>query len=176
MTSFVLPHLGAALKRELDDAPRLALLGAMVSDRPSGRVRGAHRPLASYALHAEDGRRLLRAVGHMGRILFAAGAREVLTGLPARPSVTSPDALDDLVGRTGHRRLHLSAFHPTGTAALGADGGHSPVRPDGRLRGTEGVLVADACLLPSSPGVNPQVTIMALAHAVSVEAVRRDGE
>ncbi|MFI1003214.1 GMC family oxidoreductase N-terminal domain-containing protein [Streptomyces galbus] len=176
MTSFVLPHLGAALRRELDDAPRLALLGAMVSDRPSGRVRGARRPHASYALHAEDGRRLLRAVGHMGRVLFAAGAREVLTGIPAHPAVTSPGALDDVVRRTGHRRLHLSAFHPTGTAALGADGRHAPVRPDGRLRGAEGVLVADACLLPSSPGVNPQVTIMALAHAVSVEAVRRDGE
>ncbi|MFE7916463.1 GMC oxidoreductase, partial [Streptomyces sp. NPDC057398] len=64
--------------------------------------------------------------------------------------------------------------HPTGTAALGADGGRAPVRPDGRLRGTEGVLVADACLLPTSPGVNPQVTIMALAHAVAEHAVGRE--
>ncbi|MEG8277217.1 GMC family oxidoreductase [Streptomyces sp. AHA2] len=174
MTSFVLPHLGADLKHELEDAGNLGLLGAMVSDRPSGRVRGAHRPVASYALHTEDGDRLLRSMVHMGRILFAAGAREVLTGLPGHPSVTSPGALEDLVRRTGHRRLHLSAFHPTGTAALGADGRRAPVRPDGRLRGTEGVLVADACLLPSSPGVNPQVTIMALAHAVAERAVGRD--
>lgn len=174
MTSFVLPHLGRELKRELDDAGKLGLLGAMVSDRPSGRVRGSHRPVASYALHAEDGRRLLRSVSRMGRILFAAGAREVLTGIPAHPSVTSPDALDDVVRRTGHRRLHLSAFHPTGTAALGADGERSPVRPDGRLRGAEGVVVADACLLPSSPGVNPQITIMALAHTVTEPAVLRD--
>ena len=137
-------------------------------------MRGSHRPVASYALHAEDGRRLLRSLSRMGRILFAAGAREVLTGIPAHPSVTSPDALDDVVRRTGHRRLHLSAFHPTGTAALGADGERSPVRPDGRLRGAEGVVVADACLLPSSPGVNPQITIMALAHAVTEPAVLRD--
>ncbi|HET9380790.1 MAG TPA: GMC family oxidoreductase [Streptomyces sp.] len=174
MTSFVLPGFGADLRRELDGAGRLALLGAMVSDRSSGRVRGARRPVASYALHPEDGRRLLRSIGLMGRVLFAAGAREVLTGLPAHPAVTSPDALDDVVRRSGHRGLHLSAFHPTGTAALGADGRRAPVRPDGRLRGAEGVLVADACLLPSSPGVNPQVTIMALAHAVSEGAVRRD--
>ncbi|MEV0241636.1 GMC family oxidoreductase [Streptomyces sp. NPDC050674] len=175
MTSFVLPHLGRELKRELNDAGNLGLLGAMVSDRSSGRVRGTHRPVASYALHAEDGHRLLRSITHMGRILFAAGAREVLTGIPAHPSVTSPDALDDVVRRTGHRRLHLSAFHPTGTAALGADDQRFPVRPDGRLRGTEGVLVADACLLPSSPGVNPQITIMALARAVTERAARRDG-
>ncbi|WP_369193026.1 GMC family oxidoreductase N-terminal domain-containing protein [Streptomyces djakartensis] len=175
MTSFVLPHLGADLKRELAEAGKLGLLGAMVSDRPSGRVRGAHRPVASYALHAEDGDRLLRSMVHMGRILFAAGAREVLTGIASDPSVTSPGALEEVVRRTGRRRLHLSAFHPTGTAALGADGGRSPVRPDGRLRGTEGVLVSDACLLPSSPGVNPQVTIMALAHAVAEQTVARDG-
>ncbi|CAL9346248.1 GMC family oxidoreductase N-terminal domain-containing protein [Streptomyces sp. enrichment culture] len=172
MTSFVLPHLGSRLKRELNDAGNLGLLGAMVSDRPSGRVRGTHRPVASYTLHAEDGHRLLQSIVHMGRILFAAGAREVLTGIPAHPSVTSPDALDDVVRRTSHRRLHLSAFHPSGTAALGADDQHSPTRPDGRLRGTEGVLVADACLLPSSPGVNPQITIMALAHAVTEHATR----
>ncbi|MFF8938118.1 GMC family oxidoreductase N-terminal domain-containing protein [Streptomyces paradoxus] len=175
MTSFVLPHLGRELKHELDDAGKLGLLGAMVSDRSSGRVRGTHHPVASYTLHAEDGRRLLRSITHMGRILFAAGAREVLTGIPAHPSVTSPADLDDVVRRTGRRRLHLSAFHPTGTAALGADDRHSPVRPDGRLRGTEGVLVADAGLLPSSPGVNPQITIMALSHAVTEQAVRRDG-
>ncbi|MFD5839460.1 GMC family oxidoreductase [Streptomyces collinus] len=175
LTSFVLPHLGKELKRELDDAGRLGLLGAMVSDRSSGRVRGAHRPVASCTLHAEDGRRLLRSVTHRGRILFAAGAREVLTGIPAHPSVTSPADLDDVVRRTGHHRLHLSAFHPTGTAALGADDQHSPVLPDGQLRGTEGVPVADAGLLPSSPGVNPQITMMAPAHAVTEQAVRRDG-
>lgn len=175
MTSFVLPHLGRELKRELNDAGNLGLLGAMVSDRPSGRVRGTRRPVASYALHADDGRRLLQSIGHMGRILFAAGAREVLTGVPAHPSVTSPDALDDVVRRIGPRRLHLSAFHPTGTAALGADGRRSPVRADGRLRGADGVVVADACLLPSSPGVNPQVTIMALAHAVTEQAILREG-
>ncbi|MFJ8595156.1 GMC family oxidoreductase N-terminal domain-containing protein [Streptomyces sp. NPDC093598] len=175
MTSFVLPHLGRELKRELNDAGNLGLLGAMVSDRSSGRVRGMHRPVATYTLHADDGRRLLRSITHMGRILFAAGAREVLTGIPAHPAVASPDALDDVVRRIGHRRLHLSAFHPTGTAALGADDRRSPVRPDGRLRGTEGILVADACLLPSSPGVNPQITIMALAHAVTEQATRRDG-
>ncbi|MFJ7296634.1 GMC oxidoreductase [Streptomyces collinus] len=66
------------------------------------------------------------------------------------PSVTSPADLDDVVRRTGRHRLRLSAFHPTGTAALGSDDQHSPMRPDGQLRGAEGALVAGAGLLPSS--------------------------
>jgi hypothetical protein len=39
MTSFVRPGFGKDLKRELNDAGNLGMLGAMVADRPSGRVR-----------------------------------------------------------------------------------------------------------------------------------------
>jgi choline dehydrogenase-like flavoprotein len=41
----------------------------------------------------------------------------------------------------------------------------------GRLRGTAGVWVADATVLPSCPEVNPQVSIMALALAIADEIV-----
>jgi choline dehydrogenase-like flavoprotein len=37
------------------------------------------------------------------------------------------------------------------------------VRPDLRLHDAEGVYVADGSVVPSSLGVNPQITIMALA-------------
>jgi hypothetical protein len=38
LASFVPPGVGRALRAELDRADRLAFLGAMVADRPSGRV------------------------------------------------------------------------------------------------------------------------------------------
>ncbi|MDT9695273.1 GMC oxidoreductase [Streptomyces sp. P17] len=41
------------------------------------------------------------------------------------------------------RRLHISAFHPTGTAAAGADPEHSPTDPEGHLRGVHGILITD---------------------------------
>ncbi len=69
------------------------------------------------------------------------------------------------------RRLHLAAFHPTGTAAAGSDPARHPVDAHGRLRGAEGVLVADASILPRCPGVNPQVSIMALAAEVAARAI-----
>lgn len=73
------------------------------------------------------------------------------------------------------RQLHLSAFHPTGTVALGADPEVAPADPAGRLRGVHGVLIADASALPSCPEVNPQLSIMALALAVGEGAVRAAG-
>ncbi|WP_329492839.1 GMC family oxidoreductase [Kitasatospora herbaricolor] len=171
MGSFVLPGLGRELRSELADADRLATLGAMIADRPGGRVHGSRRTLLSYRLDPADGRSLLRAVGAMGELLFAAGAREVLTGLPRAPRVRSPGELTAVLDRSRARDLHLSAFHPSGTVALGADPAVAPADARGWLRGVRGVLVADASGLPDCPGVNPQLTVMALSLAVSRAAV-----
>ncbi|MET9735591.1 GMC family oxidoreductase [Streptomyces sp. NPDC006458] len=167
MGTFVLPGLGADLRRELEDAHRLATLGAMIADRPSGRVLGGDRTLIRYDLHRRDAGRLLRSVHAMGELLFAAGAEEVLTGIPATPRVRTLEELEDLLARTGANRLHVSAHHPTGTIAAGAGPGRCPADADGRLRGVRGVLIADASVLPSCPGVNPQLSIMAAALAVT---------
>ncbi|MFF7130187.1 GMC family oxidoreductase N-terminal domain-containing protein [Streptomyces sp. NPDC008240] len=171
MGSFVLPGLGAELRRELETADRLATLGAMIADRPSGRVLGRDRTLIRYGLDRRDAGRLLRAVRAMGELLFAAGAEEVLTGIPRAPRVRSLTELDAVLAGTSARHLHLSAYHPTGTAAAGADPHRFPADPWGRLRGVQGVLLADASVLPSCPQVNPQLSIMAAASAISEAAV-----
>ena len=55
------------------------------------------------------------------------------------------------------------AFHPLGTARADARPDHGVVNGDLRLHEMENVWVADASVIPSSIGVNPQITIMALA-------------
>jgi choline dehydrogenase-like flavoprotein len=167
MGSFVLPGTGRELRTELDDAHRLATLGAMIADLPSGRVLGRDRVLVRYDLARRDADRLVAAVRAMGRLLLAAGAQEVLTGIPRAPRVRTLAELDDVLGRVSARQLHLSAYHPTGTAAAGADPERFPADPAGRLRGVHGVLIADASVLPGCPEVNPQLSIMAAAHAVA---------
>ncbi|MGW3356778.1 GMC family oxidoreductase N-terminal domain-containing protein [Streptomyces bungoensis] len=167
MGSFVLPGLGTELRRELEHADRLATLGAMIADRPSGRVLGRRRALPRYDMDRRDAGRLVRAIRAMGEILFAAGAEEVLTGISRAPRVRSLAALDEVLAATDVRRLHLSAYHPTGTVAAGADPRTSPADPLGRLRGVHGVLVTDASVLPSCPQVNPQLSIMAAALAIT---------
>ncbi|MGW7609950.1 GMC family oxidoreductase N-terminal domain-containing protein [Streptomyces sp. NPDC054766] len=167
MSSFVLPGLGRELRRELEGADHLATLGAMIADRPSGQVRGRERTLVRYDLDPRDGDRLMTAVRAMGRLLFAAGAEEVLTGVPRAPRARSLDAFDELLTSVTARDLHVSAFHPTGTVAAGADPQRAPADPEGRLRGVHGVLVADGSVLPGCPEVNPQLSIMAAALAIS---------
>ncbi|MEU6665933.1 GMC family oxidoreductase [Streptomyces sp. NPDC046727] len=173
MSSFVLPGIGRELRRELERTERLATLGAMIADRPSGRVLGRDRPLPRYDLAARDAGRLLRAQRAMGRLLFAAGAEEVLTGVPHAPRARTPAQLEALLDTVTARHLHVSAFHPTGTAAAGGDPERSPADPEGWLRGVHGVLIADGSVLPSCPEVNPQLSIMAASLAVARRCVGR---
>jgi choline dehydrogenase-like flavoprotein len=173
MSSFVLPGLGRELRRELEGTDQLATLGAMIADRPSGRVLGRDRTLLCYDLTPRDAGRLLRAQRAMGRLLFAAGAEEVLTGVPQVPRARTPAQLEALLDTVTARHLHVSAFHPTGTAAAGADPERSPADPDGRLRGVDGVLISDGSVLPSCPEVNPQLSIMAAALAVTERFVTK---
>jgi choline dehydrogenase-like flavoprotein len=171
MGSLALPGFGPPLRAELEDAAHLATVGAMVADAPAGRVLGRRRTLMTYSLTRGDGARLLRALEACGRVLLAAGAEEVLTGLPHAPRVRDERALRDAVGRADPRQLHLAAFHPTGTVRAGDDPVACPADAHGRLRGVRGVWVADASILPTCPEVNPQVSIMAAALSVAHQVV-----
>lgn len=170
MGSMVFPGYGAELLGWLDRAAQVATFGAMVADRGVGSVASVRgETVVRYGIERAAIAKLLVALEAMGRLLFAAGAVEVLTALPGAPTVTSLPALREALRSSNPRSLHLAAFHPTGTAAAGTDDQRCPVDERGRLRGIDGVWVADASILPSSPEVNPQLSIMALALSVADE-------
>jgi choline dehydrogenase-like flavoprotein len=54
-----------------------------------------------------------------------------------------------------------------GTAPLGADPARSVVDPLGRVWGYDNLLVVDGSLFPQASGVNPMLTIMAMARRVA---------
>lgn len=165
MGSMLTPGFGEALVRRIAAGDHVASIGAMIADAPSGRVFGSRRPVVGYRLARHDGRRLIEAIDAMARIMLAAGAEEVDLGSGIAP-ISTPDAIAPALARLRAKSLHLAAFHPTGTAAAGGDPSRHPVAPDGALRGVDGVWVADGSILPGCPGVNPQISIMALSGAV----------
>jgi choline dehydrogenase-like flavoprotein len=59
------------------------------------------------------------------------------------------------------------SFHQMGTASLGRDPSASVADQAGEVRGARGLYVADASAFPTSSGVNPMVTIMAIADHVA---------
>ena len=160
------PGMGLRLKEQLGAYPKLASAGLFVSDTSSGRVirRAGKEPLITYKLNKHDTRRMVRGLAHTAEIFLAAGARAVLSGLPGLGPVTSKSQLDELKEEAVKPgSLRLTAFHPVGTARMGADAATSVVGPWGEVHGVPGLFVSDASVLPGCPTVNPQITIMGFA-------------
>ena len=68
------------------------------------------------------------------------------------------------------RDLYLYASHPMSTVPMGSDPSRAAIDPDGRVYGWDNLFVADASVFPTSLGVNPQVSTMAIGLVVG-EAV-----
>lgn len=68
-------------------------------------------------------------------------------------------------------RFSQTLYHPVGTCRLGLDP-HSVVDPTGAVRNTENLYVIDGSILPKIPSVNPNATIMMLAHCLASQRIR----
>jgi len=136
----------------------------MVSDTARGSVRSlGRRIVVRYDLHPDDAERFRRGFELLARIFFAAGAREVIVPIDGVPTLRDGDVERLPSARVRPRQISAMAFHPLGTARAGADSAASVVDEHLQVRGAPGVYVADGSVVPSSLGVNPQITIMALA-------------
>ncbi len=79
-------------------------------------------------------------------------ARELAPG----PDIVTDGELADYVAKT-----HNTVYHPAGTARMGpASDPFAVLDPQLRVRGVDGLRVADAAVLPFLPAVNPGITCL----------------
>ena len=155
---------------------RIASTGVHLSDRSSGRVGlardGSLR--VTYRLTRDDAERLVFGIARAAELFYAAGAREVYPQIAGIPTIARrPGSPTSRPRRRRARRLRLEAFHPMGTARMDADPAAGVVGTDGAVHGAEALYVADGSLLPSSIGVNPMMTIIAMASRVARQLAER---
>lgn len=142
------------------------MFGFMVKDTSRGRVRAGPRgePRLSYWLNDPDVRKVRRGIAILARVFFAAGAREVhvpIAGAEPLRSAEQSHAFEQ--APLAARHVDLSAYHPLGTCRMGTDPRSSVVDPAHRVHDVEALYVCDGSVMPGSLGVNPQLTIMAMA-------------
>jgi hypothetical protein len=149
--------------------PYFGTFGSMISEHDSrGRVLpgpSPRQPLVTYRLGYQDAQRMKLSILLMAEIWFEAGARKVITPIQGFLELDSPRDLSALARATikPHQFIGLSAYHPMGTCPMGGDPENSVVRPTGETWEVENLFICDASVLPTSLGVNPQLTIMALS-------------
>ncbi len=165
MTMSMTQRIGPDLIRLAESFDHVASFGFMVEDSSRGKVSEVMgQPVIQYWLTDKDVAHIKRGVDVLAQVYFAAGARVVHTGIHGFDVLTSEQDLVAL--RRAKLRpwdLDLTAYHPLGTARMGRDPATSVVGPDHQMHDTPGLYVVDGAAVPSSLGVNPQVTIMALA-------------
>jgi choline dehydrogenase-like flavoprotein len=153
----------------------VSLVGVLLRDRDAGRVDVGRdgRPRVHYELSDYDVHHARAALRGAAQVLEAAGALDVfsLQTPPARAGTSAQGWLEQFVDRMdgiGYRRCRMSyiSFHQMGTAAMGADPKHSVIGEMGEAHAVPGLYVADGSAFPTSSGVNPMITIMALADHV----------
>jgi choline dehydrogenase-like flavoprotein len=165
------PWWGAQAHRSrASEARRIAPFIGIVRDRTEGRITidKAGEPLVAYANGELERRLLVRAMIESARIHAAAGARRVFT-LHTPPLERDASAVEELVTEIGRRGVHpnrvaLFSAHQMSSCRIGRDRASSVDDPDGQVWGTRGLYVTDASAFPSASGVNPMMTVMALAR------------
>jgi len=161
--------LGPDLIEVVRDLKHMIMAGPLVHDEDSqGQV--TLNGLV-YFMGDGDRRRMLAGIRETARVMFAAGAVEVYTGIAgSRPIQREEDIARQVTDDIPARDISLYASHPMSTCRMGRDPADSVVDPDGRVWGWDNLFIADASVFPTSLGVNPQVTTMAIGLTVG-EAV-----
>ncbi len=160
------------------DAPYSASFLVLTRDKGEGRVTIGPDGDAQvdYVVSAYDRRHLLHGMRQAARIHFAAGARAVMTlhNKPTRLARSTDGSVNELslhefdrqLERHGMapNRLMIFTAHQMGTCRMGADPRQSVTDQHAQVYGVAGLFVCDGSLFPAASGVNPMLSIMALAH------------
>lgn len=157
--------VGEETMRYLANLENIGSAGTLVHDEDSeGRIQVTPvGPDIRYHLGDGDKRRLIEGQRLVGRVFFAAGAEEYLPGVVAGGVIRRPEDIDAALPHDlPAHHLVTYASHPMGTCRMGTDPAESVVDAHGRVWGWKNLRVADASVFPTSLGVNPQVTTMAM--------------
>lgn len=159
------PFVGKKLIDFMKRYSHMTSFGMMISDESEGRL--IWLPLFGYtyyyALTPGDIKKLKKGIAFLARIFLKGGAKKVYPLIRGREFSTldEVDLFEKAPLRAGD--IDLMAFHPLGTCRMATRAEEGVCDSNHEVFGTPGLYICDGSVVPSSLGVNPQMTIMALA-------------
>ncbi|MFV1981346.1 MAG: GMC family oxidoreductase N-terminal domain-containing protein, partial [Rhodothermia bacterium] len=145
---------------------RMSSLGVLVPTASNGEVRaaGVFGRDIKYKPKAADLEKLAEGLILAGTIFLEGGAESVMPHTIEYLEWTDRSQLDELrsiVLQEG--AITLGTGHPQGGNIICANAAGGVVDPECRVHGIDNLYITDASVFPSAIGVNPQMTVMALA-------------
>ncbi|HJN72414.1 MAG TPA: GMC family oxidoreductase [Myxococcota bacterium] len=168
-----LPHIALWLGQEVEDRrailanwDHVAVFYAAVCGKGTGTVRALpllDEPLIRYEFAPSDMGLLGEGLVRLGELVLAAGAKEIFSPFEGQPGLSTRRQVEKLRRLPSGTAINVTTIHLFSSCPMGEDE-RCPVDSHGRVKGLDNVRIHDSSLLPTSPGVNPQGTIMAIAR------------
>ncbi len=158
----------------LDNIASFALLNA--DSTPNGRVWRTARglPAITYNLTQSDVDRMHRSMILAGEMAFAAGAKAVYPVLNGAHEVKGQKEFEAFKkSRFAASDFGWTSYHPLGTCKMGPDPKTSVVDLDHETHAIDKLFIVDGSTVPGPLGVNPQITIMAMATRAAERIAER---
>ncbi len=161
-----LPGGGTELMRRFREYRNIAMWVTAVRAESAGTVKAGlfGGPVIRYQLDEPDMRRFRSGLAMVARLHFAAGAKEIIPGIYGLPYKLGRDEVNRIEEGPLDPRCYIAVLsHLFGGCPMSSDPRQGVVDGNGRVHGVSGLYVVDASAIPTTIGVNPQHTIMALA-------------
>src|SRR5579884_449331 len=148
-------------------------MGVLLRDRDGGEVRVGRdgEPIVRYRLSPFDTAHVRTGIDGAAQILEAAGARRIFTS-QTRWVGYEPDGhgarerfmADADAAGYGPGQITLGSFHIMGSTRMGGSPATAACDPSGQTWDVRDLYVFDGSAFPTASGVNPQISIQAIAH------------
>ncbi len=157
----------------MEGLPSTSVIGVLLRDRDGGEVRVGRdgEPIVHYKLSEFDTGHVRTGIDGAAQILEAAGARRIFSShaksvsyLPGTSSSRERFMADADAAGYGAGQLTLGSFHIMGSARVGGSPATSACDPTGQTWDVRDLYVLDGSAFPTASGVNPQISIQAIAH------------
>lgn len=179
MFSTLMPWVsGSDFKTRMSKFSRTGHVFALARDKGSGEI--SSKTSITYKLDITDENNLKKGIEKSLRILAAAGAEEIGThnnkGRTLNVKKASYHEFENFVREESSRELAdlsmpICSAHQMGSCRMGIEAKGSVVNPMGETWEVEGLYIADSSVFPTALGVNPMVTVQAIAYCTAQSAL-----
>lgn len=166
LTALSFPQIGRDSLDLLEQWNHMLVMGGIVDDTTHGYVKRAPwgDPLPFYQIDHVERNGMLRLASIISYFMFEMGAKKVLLPFSKLEELKSPDDIRKIYeADIKPEEIEVLTVHAFGTSRMGGNPKLSVVNPYGECWDVKKLFVADSGVVPSSLGVNPQETIMALS-------------
>jgi choline dehydrogenase-like flavoprotein len=173
---FAMGHLAMLLsenwpanKQRMENFSNMAIFYIAARGTGKGTIRSSRSDedatSIKYELSRQDLWNLSKGLARLSTLLLAAGAQEIYPSVYGLPPINNEiDAIRWLDQSLPKSSLSLTTIHAFSSCPMGERMDRCAADSFGKIYNYENLYINDGSMIPDSPGVNPQGTIMAFAR------------